>query len=193
MDALIVMLKNVIIFVLLALPGFFLVKSKQLKAEQSGALSKLLTYVGMPFLTISSTLNLSFNGEVVITICVVAAIAFAYTILAVFATKPLTAKERNEKTRGMMRFAAVFANSGFLGLPLVMAVFGADSPVMTVAIVLNIVNNVLMYTLGAYLISGDKKAISVKKALFNQIIIAFVAGVLLNLFKVKEFLPEVVT
>ena len=57
MDALIVMLKNVIIFVLLALPGFFLVKSKQLKAEQSGALSKLLTYVGMPFLILTSTIN----------------------------------------------------------------------------------------------------------------------------------------
>ena len=57
MGAFITMLRNVIVFVALALPGFLLVKTGQLKAEQSGALSKLLMYVGMPFLILSGTIN----------------------------------------------------------------------------------------------------------------------------------------
>ena len=42
MDAFIPMLKNVILFVLLAVPGFILVKTKVLKLEHSGVFSKLL-------------------------------------------------------------------------------------------------------------------------------------------------------
>ena len=45
MDALWIMLRNVIVFVALALPGYILVKTKVLKQEQSGALSKLLLSV----------------------------------------------------------------------------------------------------------------------------------------------------
>ena len=64
MDAFIIMLKNVIVFVLLAIPGFLVVKTKMLKAEQSGALSKLLMYIAMPFLMITSTMNnLTLNGD----------------------------------------------------------------------------------------------------------------------------------
>ena len=39
MDAFIPMLKNVIIFIGLAVPGYLLVKSGTMKQEQSGALS----------------------------------------------------------------------------------------------------------------------------------------------------------
>ena len=49
MDALFTMLKNVILFVALAVPGYLLVKGKLLNAAHSGVLSKLLMYVGMPF------------------------------------------------------------------------------------------------------------------------------------------------
>ncbi|MBQ8427420.1 MAG: AEC family transporter [Clostridia bacterium] len=194
MDALWIMLRNVIVFVALALPGFILVKSKQLRQEHSGALSKLLMYVGMPFLILSSTIDkVSFNSELLATLGIVAGIGIIFTFAMFFVSKPLTVMERQEKTRGMMRFSAVFSNNGFLGIPLAMAVFGADSMVLTVVIILNIITNTLMYTLGIYLISGDKSTISWKKALLNPVLISFVIGIILNLLKVKDYVPEVST
>ena len=92
-----------------------------------------------------------------------------------------------------MRFSSVFSNNGFLGIPLAMAVFGSGSKVLMVVIIINIITNILMYTLGIYLISGDKKTISWKKALLNPVLIAFVIGVALNLLNVKAYVPEVVT
>ena len=89
--------------------------------------------------------------------------------------------EKEEKTRGMMRFCATFANNGFIGIPLALAVFGAGSPVMTVLIILNIVTNVLLYTLGVYLVSGDKSKMNLKNAILNPVLIAFVIGIVLNL------------
>ena len=194
MGAFLIMLRNVLLFVALALPGYLLVKCKLMKQEQSGALSKLLMYVGMPFLILSGTINnLTFNKETLLSVGLVALVGVGYTLATFLVSRPLTAMEREEKGRGMMRFCAVFSNNGFLGIPLAIAVFGQSSPVFTVLIVLNIITNVLMYTLGAYLVSGDKKSVSLKKAFFNPVLITFLIGVVLNLLKVKEYIPEVVT
>ena len=194
MDALLIMLRNVILFVALAIPGFLLVKTGQLREEQSGALSKLLMYVGMPFLILSGTVNnLSLNRELLVIIVAVTLIGLLYTFLMFFASKPLTGAEKEAKTRGMMRFCSDFSNNGFLGIPLAIAVFGADSPVMTVLIILNIITNILMYTLGIYLVSGDRSRISLKKAFWNPVLIAFLLGIALNLLKITTYLPEIAT
>jgi predicted permease len=188
------MLKNVIVFVALAIPGYLLIKTKLLKKEQSGALSMLLMYVGMPFLIFSSTINnITINTELLATIGIVLGIGVVYTFAMFFVSKPLTKMEREQKTQGMMRFSSVFSNNGFLGIPLAMAVFGAGSMALMVVIILNIVTNVLMYTLGIYLISGDRKAISLKKAFLNPVLIAFVIGIIANLLNVKGYVPEVAT
>lgn len=194
MGEFIIMLRNVLIFVALAIPGYILVKGKILKPEQSGVLSKILMYLAMPFLIFSGVVNnLTFNKKSLLMMGVVALIGIVYTFVIFFASKPLVKMEKDQKTAGMMRFCAVFANNGFLGIPLAIAVFGRDSLVFTVLILLNIINNVLMYTLGAYLTTGDKKNISFKKAFVNPVLIAFVLGCVFNLLRVKNYVPEVVT
>ena len=186
------MLRNIIMFALLAVPGFLLVKCRILKQEHSHALSKLLMYVGMPFMILSGTVEkLSLNGSFIVRLLFVAVIGVAYTFAMFFVTKPLTKGEKDKKVRGMMRFCATFTNNGFLGIPLAVAVFGKDSEIFTVLIVLNIITNIMMYTLGAYLVSGDKKSIGLKKAFLNPVLIAFVIGIILNLFKVNARIPEV--
>jgi predicted permease len=124
---------------------------------------------------------------------VVAAIGLTAVLGTFFISAPMVKMEKDKKTAGMMRFCAVFANNGFLGIPLAVAVFGGDSPVFTVLIVLNIINNVLMYTLGAYLTTGNKKNISVKKAFLNTVMIALVLGSICNLLGVVNKVPEVKT
>ncbi len=193
METLLIMLKNVIIFVLLAIPGYLLVKGKLLKAQESGALSKLLTNVGMPALILSSTLGLEFSGEFTKSIIVMAVICVLFTFVMFFTTTWFCAGEKQEKTRGMMRFCSVFSNSGFIGIPLASAVFGGDSPVMAYLIVSNIVMNVMMFTLGVYLISGDKGAINIKKAVLTPVFLAFLAGIVLNLLGVVKIIPELNT
>ena len=63
MDAFFTMLRSVALFVAFALPGYLFVKCKFLKSEQSSVLSFLLTYVGMPFLVLSSTLDIELNAQ----------------------------------------------------------------------------------------------------------------------------------
>lgn len=193
MDTLIVMLKNVLIFVLLAIPGYVLLKGKVLGPKESGTLSKVLTNLGMPFLILSSTLKLEFGGDFTLSLLLVGVIGTAFLVLTFFVSALFVRKESDEKRKSMMRFCMIFANNGFIGIPLARAVFGEGSAVMAYLIVMNIVMNVLMFTLGVYLISGDKNTISMKKAFLTPVFLSFLLGIALNLLKVPELLPEINT
>ena len=193
MDALIVMLKNVIVFVLLAVPGLVLVKTKTLKSEQSAILSKTLLYVGLPFLILDSMLDISFTTELLKLILVSAAIGLGFSLLCFALSAPFTKGEQDEKTRGIIRFCSIFANNGFLGIPLAKAVFPTQPLVLTGLVIIGVITNALMYTLGVYIISGDKSRMSLKKAFINPVLIAFALGLLLNLLGVKNAVPEIST
>jgi len=193
METLLIMLKNVIIFVLLAVPGYLLVRGNMLTQKESGTLSKLLTNVGMPFLILSSTLKLEFSGEFTVSMIVIGLIGVLFTILMFICSELFVKGETDPKRKNMMRFCSVFANNGFIGIPLARAVFGEASAVMAYLIILNIITNVLMFTLGVYLISGDKSKINVKKAVLNPVLISFIIGVILNLIGIPKFIPEVQT
>ena len=92
-----------------------------------------------------------------------------------------------------MRFAMVYTNSGFLGIPLASAVFGSDSVIVIYIILLNIISNLFLFTVGVYMISGDKSHIQIKKALVNPVLIAFILGIILNLTGVVSYVPELLT
>ena len=191
MDALIVMLKNVALFILLAVPGFLLTKAKILRENESGILSKLLMYVGVPFLVFTGTVDkVEFTGEFSLTLVAVFLIGTAFTFLFFFLSAPLSRFEKDVKKRGMIRFSAVFSNNGFLGIPLAIAVFG-NGPILTMVVVLNVLTNVLMNTLGVYLVSGDVSRIKPKKVLLQPVLIAFLLGIAVNLSGLTKLVPEI--
>ena len=193
METLLIMLKNVILFVLLAIPGYLLVKGKLLDQAGSGIISKLLTYVGMPFMILSSTLKLEFTGEFTLSLLVFGVVNIIFTFAMFFVSGWLAGWDKNKRRGGMMRFCMVFANNGFISIPLARAVFGEDSPVMAYLIISNIIMNVMMFSLGPTVVSGDKKSVSLKKALFTPVFIGFFVGIVLNLTKVCTYVPEIQT
>ena len=106
METLLIMLKNVLIFVLLAVPGWLLVRKGMLTQKESGTLSKLLTNVGMPFLILSSTLKLEFSGEFTVSMIIVGIIGIIFTILMFLASELFVMHEKDAKRKNMMRFCA---------------------------------------------------------------------------------------
>lgn len=186
MEAFFLMLKNVALFVLLAVPGYLLIKSKQLKVSESGTLTKVLTHIGVPFMVLTNVLNMPLTGEAVLSIVEIGILSALFMLLLFFLSAFLTKGET--KKRGMMRFCMIFSNNGFLGIPLAQAAFG-NSLELSCVIMVNIVANILMFTLGIYLISGDKKQIHIKHVLVNPILIAFVLGIALNLLGVQKIVP----
>ena len=192
MDAFFSMLSSVAIFVALAVPGYLLVKTKTLKVEQSLPLSKLLMWVGMPFLILSSTMRLRFTTTLVKGMGLSFAITIGYVAVWYFITAFLTKKEEDKKKQGMVRLSMMFSNNGFLGLPLAAAVLpgGDTSDAYIYLVISNVLTNLLMYTIGVAYISGDKKNMSLKKVILNPVFISFVIGLILNLLNVVDVLPQ---
>lgn len=192
METLIIMLKNVLIFVLLAAPGYLLAKKNMIKAADTGILSCLLANVGMPFLIFSSCLSLEFTPALTKSMLIIGALGFFFWLL-IFLISPLfVPKYPDKKRRDMVRLCMVFANAGFMGIPLAQAMFGGGAPV-AYTVILTIAMNLTMFTLGVYLISGDKKTIRLRSILLTPAFLAFILGIALNLLGVPARIPEIKT
>lgn len=193
MDQFLIMLKYVLIFLLLAIPGYLLVKTKRLKNTDSNGLTNLLLYAGLPCMIIISTMDIKLSKETIIDFLVVALIFIIGQIATIFISKICSKYEPLQDQRRMARFCMVFPNNGFLGIPLAMALFGKSLPIIVVYTgLLNVLNNVMWPTYGNYMLTGDKRHISAKGLLTNSILIAFIIGTILNLLGVKDEVKEVV-
>jgi predicted permease len=166
-------------------------KTKLLKADQSDVLSKTLQYVGLPFLVLNTLLGVSFNGELLKVILISAAIGVGYMMFLFFLSYPLSKGEKSEKARGMMQFCCICTNNGFLGIPLAAAVFPNQQLVITSLVIINIISIIFFNTFGIFLVSGDKSAIQIKKAVANPVLIVFVLGIVFSLLGVGQAVPEI--
>ncbi|MBQ4121781.1 MAG: hypothetical protein IJD35_07195, partial [Clostridia bacterium] len=155
-----------------------------------------LNYTGegleMPFMILTSTLKVEFTKDFAAEMGLLFLFGVVFTFLMLFATAFLCRGVKDDKKNGMMRFAMIFPNNGFLGIPLATAVFLNTRPaVVTFLVVLNIMNNLMLFSLGITMVSGDKSAIRLKKLLLNPVLIAFVAGVILNISGLAGKVPAV--
>lgn len=76
---------------------------------------------------------------------------------------------------GLSIFASIFTNSGFMGIPLVIALFSQEavfilSPFLSWLFV-------IQWTLGIVVVTGDIKSMSFKKVILNPVILATIFGV----------------
>ena len=183
MGEFLIMLRNVIMFVLLAIPGYLLVKTKLLKSSDSGVLTTILLYLGLPFMILVNTLNINISTDTVTGILLTVLIFILGEIALILLSKIFSKFEPLEDQRRMARFCMIIPNNGLIGLPLALALFEGTtlSVVIVYVAVANVLTNVLWPTYGNYLLSGDKKHISAKGLLTNFVFIAFILGVILNL------------
>ncbi|MBQ9715040.1 MAG: AEC family transporter, partial [Clostridia bacterium] len=89
------------------------------------------------------------------------------------------------------QIACMLSNCGFFGLPFLAALFPGNDHVILYASMYIIVFNLVSWTLGIFILTGDKKYISVKKALANPAIIFSAIGFVLFLCKVTVPAPAV--
>ena len=80
-------------------------------------------------------------------------------------------------------------SGGFIGIPLVTAVFGAEAAFYVVSY--STLVNLLQWTYGIVIISGKKETINLKMVFVNPVFISMVIGLIL--FVAQPTLPSVVT
>ena len=182
-----VLLMRLIMMLVYAVPGFLLYKYKLITNEGVRDIGKLLLYIILPAAIIKSY-DLELSLEMARGLLLSFALSVLCLILAVVLSRVVY---RGKKP--IEEFGSAFSNAGFMGIPLVTAVIGSHAVCYAAAFVALL--NVLQWTYGIFVMTGNKEAISPKKILFNPILISFALGVLLFVlpFRLPAFFSEILT
>ena len=170
--------QQILLLAAIILVGFALSKANLISAEGENAISALALYVATPAVVISA-LQRPFEAILWTGLKQTALIVILTFAVMVTVTK-LTIRHADIGYRSVMRFAAIFANVGFMCLPLVKALYGKTG-VFYCSVVVALFN-IETWTYGYALMSsvGGGK-LPLKKAFLNPGVLSTLVGALLFL------------
>ncbi len=154
--------------VALCLPGFFLTKANVLKEEHIKGFAVFLLYVCSPALSIYSFQQSECNMEILINIGILLLVTTFMQVLIMGIGFLINIK--TYKIDGASRVATVaaaFGNVGFFGVPILQALLPDHPEAMVYSAVMSVMMNLIGWTLGMFMMSGDRKHVSVKNFLIN--------------------------
>ncbi|MGN0633705.1 MAG: AEC family transporter [Oscillospiraceae bacterium] len=180
-----IILNRIALMLAYMIPGFLLYKKQIITDEGTKDIGKLLVYVILPCAIVNSC-NMEYSREKAVGMLLSFLAAAAALALSVIISRVFF-----RRTMPIESFGAAFSNAGFMGIPLVSSVIGPDAVYYAAAFVA--VLNILQWTYGVYLITGNKSSVSAKKILLNPVMLSFVIGVILFFIPVKlpVFISEI--
>ena len=175
------------LFILMGL-GALGAKTGLLRPEGKQTLSNLLVNLVVPAMIINSY-RMDFSPEILRNLLAAFALSTLSILLGLVITLLFTARSKDSRTP-IFRFACVFSNAGYMGLPLISALFGSEG--LLYASAYFTIFNLLLWTLGYSIVSGSSDPKKVAESLLRcPAIYAIVVGLVLYLFQIP--LPTLIT
>ena len=172
-----VLFQQVLLLVLMVIPGVLLKKTKLVGDQFGVGLSNLVLYVATPAMILLSFMR-EFDGAVVKRAAIVAVFCFLFHIFFFFVAMLLYRRAAPDIAK-VLRFTTVFTNAGYMGIPLVQAVLGDVATIFATFYV--IFFNIFIWTIGCYIYTRDRSYISLKKAFLNPATISVSIGWVLSI------------
>lgn len=173
--------------------GFLLAKAKVLPDSAGKPMAKMETWIFCPALSFMTMVryctvdSLQTHGTNLLLACVSVTLAMAIAI-------PLSKLfvKKNTPERGVYAYALAFANSGYIGDPIVLALFGEAALAYYKIFCLPL--SIMIYTWGVSVLTpkGAGKGGSLKR-LLNAPTIAMLLGVVVGLTGLGAYLPKFLT
>jgi predicted permease len=184
-------LSQILVLFIFMLCGYIFKKKNLINDTLSTVISRLEVYIFMPalcFNTFAANFNLSALREknaFLITGILVLGITFllAYLLSGAFTKNPMT--------RGVYIYALASPNFGYMGYPLILAVYGEQT--LLNFMIIAIPYNFFVYTVGRYILSADKRF--TPRNLLDPALIGIFLGIAAGLSGLKPpaFLGNTVT
>lgn len=169
-----VVLSSVVTLFLMMAVGFFFTKKGMLSEQTLSQMSRLLLYVVTPAIIIDC-FEVERTPEMDRQLLAAAAALVGTYALYMLLSMALF-RRRGQDERGILRFASIYGNKGFMGLPLIQAALGSGAT-MVAALALSVFN-VVTWTHGIVIIGG-REHLSAKKVICNPAVLGFAAALVL--------------
>ncbi len=144
--------QQMLMLLLMMVIGYIMEKKYLLGENSAAVMSKIVLNVTLPAQIITS---FSIEGADISAAAVgktlgFSALVYAFYFAVAWAFVRLLRAPREQ--RGTYEYMVIFGNVGFMGFPLITAVFGADK--LVYAVLFNIVFNLLVFSVGIQMIAG---------------------------------------
>ena len=181
-----IVFNNVLTMFIYMLCGFLLVKTKKMEADHAKSISAFLVYPCSTCMIISAFQSMEYSLDLF-----ASAMTFFVATLLIqllffgLLYIVLNKKLKNQKSARYRILAAgsTMGNVGYFGLPLVTALFPDQSIVACYSTLYVTSMNLVVFTLGVYMITNDRKYISLKTAILNPTFLSTLVAVPLYLLQ----------
>lgn len=165
---------NVLIMMAYAVPGFILIKCRAIKGESISAFAKVLLFVCQPCLSLYSYNKANYTSKLFAEMCMFFGLSLFLQIATLSVLFLIFRKKYTDVGYRVATIASVFGNVGFLGVPLLEALLPEYPDVIAFSAMYILSMNLLSWTVGSAMLTGDKKYISIKKLFINPPILTLV-------------------
>ena len=178
-------LRQTIIMLMLIMVGVFCSKAGMISKETNRQLSGFVLQVVNPAMIFMSY-QTDYRSELVeglLLSFVLSAGAFAVMTAAAY----ILVRHKPGRETEIERFSAIYSNCGFMGIPLVSSLFGMEGVFYLTAFIT--VFNIVVWTHGVVLISGERDMKKVVKVFYSPTMIAIALGLVTFFLRIR--LPSV--
>lgn len=191
----IIILKNISVMLIYLFCGVALVKSGKAESDHARSFSGLLIYVCGPSMILNAFRTMEYSAEnnrmliLFFFLALFVQLGFFLILRVVFAKKISDSKYR------ILSIGSMLGNVGFFGLPLVVSLFSESGIVACYSVMYITAMNLLIFTLGAYMITRDARYISVRSALINPTTVGLAVALPLYILRIDypDFLGNTVS
>lgn len=176
-----VVINGVISLFLIMLLGVYGSKRKIITNEINKGLTEILLRITLPLMIISSFV-FEFDDAMQKNVSK----AFAYSLLTFLIVASLSYVfliPVKSKKRGILQFANVFSNCGFIGFPIIESIYGLEGVIYTS--IFNMYFAIFTWTYGVMIFTGKVTLKEIKRVLLNPCVIAVYIGMTLMVFNIQ--------
>lgn len=164
-------LNSLLMVFILIVPGILFKKTGNINDQQLKGLSNIVTKLTLPALIIDS-MQIEFSQEIFKSSLFLFGAVLTFFAIAILLSIPIARISKMTMPQtGIFMFMMMFANTGFIGIPIINALYGQQAVFYTS--IIEMVNDFMIYTLGIAVIqitSGKKAKLNFKDFLSPGVI-----------------------
>lgn len=173
---------NVLTMLMYMACGFILVKSKKADPSHAKSLSAFLLYICSPCMIINAFSEMEYSLGSFLEIIKFFFAAIAVMLLFFIILYAVLRKRYEDPKYRIFSIGSVLGNVGFFGLPLVKALFPGYPLAVCYCMAYVVAMNLIVFTVGVFMITQNKKFISLKTVFLNPTTVALVIALPIYFF-----------
>lgn len=176
---------NVLIMFFYMIPPFILIKFGKAEPPHAKTVSAILLYIAFPAMIINSFLTMEFSWSILGNVVLFFVFSISLLIIGILICYLILRKKFDEAKYRMLSIASSLGNVGFLGTPLISALYPQSKIVICYSSIYTTSMTIIGFTIGVYALTTNKQYMSAFSALYNQATISLAIGVIIYLTEWK--------